>query len=341
MFGSSLIKLSAVVVLLVSIVLTWAMMSTVYLRSAVLILVIDSSLAGIAGAIAEVCTIWIDTAKVRMQTGVSGEKKYTSIFNCFQTIIREEGVLVLFSGLIPGVARQLVYGSIGIGTYGRVRNFFHITLEGGSDPAHSSVGIKILAGLLTGAGAMVVVQPMDVVKIKMQSLRGNSNNYIPLKSEVEHEAVGLVESVRQIVEANGILGLWRGLLPNIARNSTINAVEVTTYDQAKHTLKLIGFSNTFGRQVLAAFTTGFLAACVGSPLDVIKTRVMQGARGPNGELMYTGMLHCFIRMLYEEGVGSFYDAFLLTYLRIGSWNLIMFITLEQLRKLVKQPMSRI
>jgi len=338
MFGSSLIKLSAVVVLLVSIVFAvW--ISTGYLSSVVLIIVIDSALAGFAGTIAEVCTIWIDTAKVRMQTGVSGKKKYTSIFNCFKTIIQEEGVLVLFSGLIPGVARQLVYGSIGIGTYDRVRNFFHITLEGG-DPANSSVGVKILAGLLTGAGAMVVVQPMDVVKIKMQSLRRNSNDYIPMKVQPEHEAIGVIESVRQIVEANGISGLWRGLFPNIIRTSTINAVEVATYDQAKHTLKLIGFSSALGRQSLAAFTTGFIAACVGSPLDVIRTRVMQGARGPNGELMYTGMLHCFIRMLYEEGVGSFYDAFLLTYLRIGLWNLIMFITLEQLRKLVKQPMSR-
>jgi len=341
MFNSNLMKVSAVAVLLVAIVVMWAWLYTGYFKSVVLTLVIDCALAGCAGTIAEVCTIVIDTAKVRMQTGVSRKEKYTSIFNCFRTIIQEEGVLVLFSGLIPGIARQLVYGSIRIGMYDHVRNYFHFTLEGGRDTGQSSFGVKILAGLLTGTGAIVVAQPLDVVKIKLQAQRRKSNEYKNLKTQAEHKGLGVVDSVRQIVEANGILGLWRGLVPNIARNATINAVEVITYDQAKHTLKLIGFSNTFGRQVLAAFTTGFLAACVGSPLDVIKTRVMQGARGPNGELMYTGMLHCFIRMLYEEGVGSFYDAFLLTYLRIGSWNLIMFITLEQLRKLVKQPMSRI
>jgi len=340
MFNSYLMKVSAVIVLLIAIVVMWALLTTGYLRNVVLTLVIDCALAGCAGAIAEVCTIMIDTAKVRMQAGVSRKEKYTSIFNCFQTIIQEEGVLVLFSGLIPGVVRQLVNCSIRIGTYHHVRNLFHFTIEGGTDKGQSSFGVKIFAGLLTGTGATVVAQPMDVVKIKMQSERRKSNEYKALKTLAEHKGLGVVDSVWQIVEANGFLGLWRGLVPNIARNATINAVEVTTYDQAKHTLKLIGFSSALGRQSLAAFTTGFIAACVGSPLDVIRTRVMQGARGPNGELMYTGMLHCFIRMLYEEGVGSFYDAFLLTYLRIGLWNLIMFITLEQLRKLVKQPMSR-
>jgi len=339
MFNSSLMKVSAVIVLLLAIVVMWAWLSTGYLRNVVLTVVVDCALAGCAGTIAEVCTIMIDTAKVRMQTGVSRNLQYTSIFNCFKTIIQEEGVLVLFSGLIPGIVRQLVFCSIRIGTYDHVRNFFHLALEGGRDTGQSSFGVKILAGLLTGTGAIVVAQPMDVVKIKMQSLLRESHEYKALKTQAKHKGFGVVDSVRQIVESNGIIGLWRGLVPNIARNATINAVEVTSYDQAKQTLKLIGFSSKLGRQVLAAFTTGFLAACVGSPLDVIKTRVMQGAKGPNGELMYTGMLHCFSRMLYEEGVGSFYDAFLLTYLRLGLWNLIMFITLEQLRRLVKQPIS--
>jgi hypothetical protein len=36
-----------------------------------------------------------------------------------------------------------------------------------------------------------------------------------------------------IVRQEGLLGLWTGLGPAIARNSVINAVELVTYDTTK------------------------------------------------------------------------------------------------------------
>ncbi len=34
----------------------------------------------------------------------------------------------------------------------------------------------------------------------------------------------------------GVLGLWKGLGPNIARNAIINAAELASYDQIKQSL---------------------------------------------------------------------------------------------------------
>jgi len=124
-------------------------------------------------------------------------------------------------------------------------------------------------------------------------------------------------------------------MPNIFRNAIINAAELATYDEVKQLLFMAGFMDNPGTHCFAAFVTGFFVAFIGSPLDVVRTRILHGALEPSGGFYYQGMVHCFLKMFYEEGVGSFYNGFLLTYLRIGSWNTIMFMTLEQIRKIVQ------
>ena len=70
---------------------------------------------------------------------------------------------------------------------------------------------------------------------------------------------------------------------------------------------------------------GFVAVCVGSPVDVVKSRVM-GSKG-----QYTGMLDCFVKTFQKEGLPGFYKGFLPNFARLGSWNVVMFLSLEQAR----------
>jgi len=100
----------------------------------------------------------------------------------------------LCKGLIPGLARQLIYGSLRIGTYDYVRDALYVLLESGNNSAESSIGTKILAGLATGAVATSVAQPIDVIKIKMQS-------------EPEIPGLNMMACLRVIVVNNGVFGL--------------------------------------------------------------------------------------------------------------------------------------
>ena len=70
---------------------------------------------------------------------------------------------------------------------------------------------------------------------------------------------------------------------------------------------------------------GFTATCVGSPLDVIKTRMM------NANPPYKSIVDCVKRTVAEDGVMAFYSGFTANFMRIGSWNVLMFITLEQIK----------
>jgi solute carrier family 25 uncoupling protein 8/9 len=71
---------------------------------------------------------------------------------------------------------------------------------------------------------------------------------------------------------------------------------------------------------------GFVAVCFGSPVDVLKTRLMNATPGQG-----SGVFAIVGDMLRKEGPLAFYKGFTVNFLRIGSWNVVMFLVLEQIK----------
>ncbi len=72
----------------------------------------------------QVCTIPLDTAKVRLQLqgkALAGEvnvvPKYRGMVGTIATIAREEGTMSLWRGIVPGLHRQILFGGLRIGLY--------------------------------------------------------------------------------------------------------------------------------------------------------------------------------------------------------------------------------
>lgn len=72
----------------------------------------------------QLCTIPLDTAKVRLQLQKKAAAadgtvipKYRGLLGTIKTIAREEGLSALWKGIIPGLHRQFVYGGLRIGLY--------------------------------------------------------------------------------------------------------------------------------------------------------------------------------------------------------------------------------
>ena len=70
------------------------------------------------------CTIPLDTAKVRLQLqkkAAAGDAvaipKYRGMLGTIITIFREEGLTALWTGLVPGLHRQCLFGGLRIGLY--------------------------------------------------------------------------------------------------------------------------------------------------------------------------------------------------------------------------------
>ncbi|KAI4305138.1 hypothetical protein L6164_028524 [Bauhinia variegata] len=275
-----------------------------------------------AACLAEFCTIPLDTAKVRLQLqkkaavteGVS-LPKYRGLLDTIQTIAREEGISALWKGIIPGLHRQCIYGGLRIGLYDPVKTF----LVGSAFVGEISLYQMILAALLTGALAIIVASPTDLVKVRLQS-EGQ------LPAGVPKRYSGAMDAYITIMRQEGIGALWTGLGPNITRNAVINAAELASYDQMKRTLlKIPGFMDNVFTHLVAGLGAGLFAVFIGSPVDVVKSRMM-------GDSTYKNTLDCFLKTLFNEGFLAFYKGFLPNFCRVGAWNMVMFLTLEQAKR---------
>nr|XP_033795630.1 mitochondrial brown fat uncoupling protein 1 [Geotrypetes seraphini] len=277
--------------------------------------------AGTAACIADLITFPLDTAKVRLQ--VQGEStvhgalkaiKYKGVFGTITTIIQTEGPRSLYNGLVAGLQRQMSFASIRIGLYDTVKLFY---TRGKED---AGIGSRILAGCTTGALAVTIAQPTDVVKVRLQA----QTNLHGMKKRYD----GTLHAYKTITKEEGIRGLWKGTLPNVTRNAIVNCAELVTYDLIKDALlqhKLM--TDNLPCHFVSAFGAGFCTTVIASPVDVVKTRYMNSPPG-----QYRSALHCAWTMLTKEGPTAFYKGFVPSFLRLGSWNVVMFVSYEQLKR---------
>jgi len=275
-----------------------------------------------AASFAEVTTLPLDTAKVRLQlqsSAAAGAKpKYSGLLGTCATVAKEEGAGALWKGVIPGVHRQCLFGGLRIGLYDPVKAFYCGPDHVGDVPLH----LKIAAGLTTGAVGIAIANPTDFVKVRLQS-QGRPG--VPIKY-----TQGAVAAYSQIIKEEGVATLWRGVGANMTRNAVINAAELASYDQIKEGLLASGlFQDDVKCHIASGLGAGFVACCVGSPVDVVKSRVMGDTTG-----MYKGTVDCFMKTLASDGPLAFYKGFGPNFARLGSWNVCMFLTLEQIKKAI-------
>ncbi|XP_015924992.1 dicarboxylate carrier UCP2 [Parasteatoda tepidariorum] len=279
--------------------------------------------AGVAACVADMITFPLDVAKVRLQIqgeGISAANSAMAskrgMFGMLVNIVQKEGPKSLYNGLCAGLQRQMCFASVRIGLYDSVKNQYSALASGNVPAGH--VGIRILAGITTGGMSVIFAQPTDVVKVRMQAqVTGVAPRY-----------VGTMSAYKTIAVEEGMKGLWKGTLPNVTRNAIVNAAELVCYDLIKEfILRKQLMTDNVPCHFTSAFAAGFCATVVASPVDVVKTRFMNSHHG-----QYAGAVDCAIKMFKEGGLTSFYKGFMPSFIRLGSWNICMFVTFEQLKR---------
>eukprot|EP00931_Biecheleriopsis_adriatica_P043809 TRINITY_DN25034_c0_g1_i1.p1 TRINITY_DN25034_c0_g1~~TRINITY_DN25034_c0_g1_i1.p1 ORF type:complete len:286 (+),score=54.00 TRINITY_DN25034_c0_g1_i1:32-889(+) len=269
-------------------------------------------ISGAAAMFAEAVTIPLDTAKVRLQTQrqIAGEGlvKYRGPLQTISVIVKEQGALAPYRGVVAGCHRMFVFTGVRLGGLDRAKDALRAA------DGSLSLAREVSAALVTSAAAITLANPADVVKVRYQNTGGTQYSSV-LRAYV------------QIATQEGVFsGLWKGYAANLTRNCTISAVELTGYSKAKQSLLGFGFRDGPAVHVAAGLTAGFLATALGSPADVVGTRLVATV----GE---TGGLGAYcLNMLQTEGPLAFYKGFWPNFARIGSYNMVLWAAYEQLRK---------
>jgi len=295
---------------------------------------------GLASVTAECCTFPIDTSKTRLQIqGQASESassalrhrvQYRGMSHAITSIARDEGFRALYFGIKPAIFRQATYGTIKFGVYYRLKSLIM-----GSETREESLSVNVFLGVLAGATSAAITTPTDVLKVRMQAQTGRAN----------HE-LGLAACFLDIYRNEGVKGLWRGVGPTAQRAGVVVGVELPVYDCTKYYL-LPYLSDGVYNHFVSSMAAGLATAAASTPIDVIKTRMMNqrnlkphaatasGASPASGAVyeLYSSSMDCLMKTLRHEGPSALYKGFIPNWVRLGPWNVVFFLTYEQLKKL--------
>ena len=188
---------------------------------------------------------------------------------------------------------------------------------------------KVLGGLLAGGVGTALGNPADVAMVRMQA-----DGRLP--GHLRHNYSSVADALPQMIRSKGFSSLWRGSLPTIMCAMVVTAAQLASYDQFKEALlSRRVLEDGFATHFVASFLAGLVASIVSNPIDVVKTRIQNMSVMPGSPPPYRGSIDCAIKTVHNEGTLALYKGFVPNVARQGPFTHTLFVTLEQIRHLLK------
>lgn len=281
-----------------------------------------------AASIAEAVTYPLDLTKTRLQLQgevAAGEHttQYRGMFKTAFGVVREEGVFMLWRGMLPALYRHAIYTGMRMTVYEEVRNSLQRQNKDGFP-----LWKKVLAGMTAGGMGQFVASPTDLIKTQIQ-MEGKRR----LQGK-KPRVNGTIDAFKKIVAKNGFFGLWRGCWPNVQRAALVNLGDLSTYDSVKSAiLRNTSLQDNSLTHCLSSACAGLVGATMGTPADVVKARIMNQPTDLHGRgLVYKNSLDCLMKTINHEGFFGLYKGFVPCWLRMAPWSLTFWLSFEQIRK---------
>lgn len=164
-----------------------------------------------------------DMVKVRLQCQTESKRagpnmpkpKYLGPIHCLLSIIREEGFLGLYRGILPLILRDAPSFATYFSTYSMCSELF--TPIGRESPDLSGV---MLAGGVAGIAGWTVATPMDVIKSRLQvdGFRG------------PRQYRGFIHCLTDTLMVEGVGVFYRSLHVSVVRAFPVGAAVFGTYE---------------------------------------------------------------------------------------------------------------
>nr|CAD2175888.1 unnamed protein product [Meloidogyne enterolobii] len=276
---------------------------------------------GTAGMI-EVCLMHpLDLVKTRLQIGGG---HYKGLLDCFGQIIRKEGPLGFYKGILPPILAETPKRAIKFATFDQYKSLLE-PLQEFQVPLYARLS---LAGLMSGITEAFVICPFEAVKVRLQSEMNVSLT----------QQKSAVTMAKEIIKTNGLgtNGLYLGLGATLWRHGVWNLFYFGLY----HNLKTLIISsptqqsssqtNSSGSVLLKlglGFISGSIASIANIPFDVAKSRI-QGPQPKGKSRTYITTWQTISLIKREEGIAALYRGLLPKVMRLGPGGGIMLVVYE-------------
>jgi solute carrier family 25 citrate transporter 1 len=254
----------------------------------------------LTGTIEAVICYPTELVKTTLQLQSKSNPQYKGMVDCGKQVFAKHGIRGLYAGAAPllvgssgkQAARWTAYTTAA--DYMRDKN------------GKLSVGANMLAGVCAGTSeAICAVTPMETIKTRVaDAQRSGSGQY-----------KGSLDATIKILKKEGPMGIYRGVVPTILKQSTNQAVRFPV--QSFFMGVLVGDDKVKRANPLyngfAGALAGGVSVLVTMPQDTVKTRM----QGEDAKKLYKGTVDCFKTILRTEGPAFFFSGTLPRLVRVS------------------------
>mmetsp|Transcript_17627 Transcript_17627/g.38268 ORF Transcript_17627/g.38268 Transcript_17627/m.38268 type:complete len:351 (+) Transcript_17627:3-1055(+) len=245
----------------------------------------------VAGTVSRTVTAPMDRLKVLLQAGAPGVHGVTQ---GLRYIYQSEGSWrAFFRGNGANVIKIAPETAIKFLVYERAKVLF------AADPEHLRPHERFCAGACAGVVSQTSVYGLEVAKTKLAVSPAGTYS-------------GILDAFRKTYHADGIRGLFRGVVPSLLGVVPYAGVDLAVYSMLREYFvpkQGTGDSTNSSPSVVTLLCCGGISSSCGQvvayPLQLVRTK-MQSAGAMEGSVHYNGMLDCFQQVLRKEGVRGLY-----------------------------------
>lgn len=156
--------------------------------------------------------------QTQMQLDNIHDRRYKGSWHCLTSLVKSNGLPVLYTGHMVNTTREALFLGTYFYTYEGAREYLH-----GQSHVPSSIAVP-LAGGLSGAFAWFVSFPLDCIKAGIQGQRIDAGSGV--------NRLRAVDVLKNLLETRGVLGLYSGVTPSIARAFLVSGSRFSAYEFA-------------------------------------------------------------------------------------------------------------
>lgn len=236
-----------------------------------------------AGAFTYVCLLPLDTIKTRLQAK-GASQIYKNTFDAVVKTFQSRGILGFYSGVSAVIVGSAASSAVYFGTCEFGKSIL-------SKFDYPSLLIPPTAGAMGNIISSAVMVPKELITQRMQvGAKGRS-----------------WEVLIQILEKDGIMGLYAGYFATLLRNLPAGVLSYSSFEYLKAAVLSKTKSNKLEplQSVCCGALAGAISATLTTPLDVVKTRLMTQVHGEAANkvsaAMYSGVSATIRQIMQEEG----------------------------------------
>jgi len=261
-------------------------------------------MGGVAAAVSKTVAAPIERVKLLIQNQDEMIKagrlkeRYKGIGDCFQRVIKEEGVLYLWRGNTANVIRYFPTQALNFAFKDYFKRMFGYDKV--KDGYWTWFAGNLASGGMAGACSLFFVYSLDYARTR---LANDAKAATKGGGPAERQFSGLLDVYRKTLASDGIAGLYRGFVISCVGIIIYRGLYFGMYDSLKPAILTGSWEGNMAASFALAWSVTTLAGLASYPIDTIRRRMMM----TSGEAVkYSGSLDCAVKILKTEGVSSFF-----------------------------------